>query len=77
MILRCYASTIEITGNDTHEIDTTPQNISLLRDWLIEKWPALQHTTFAISINRKIISDPNHPITENDEVALLPPFSGG
>ncbi|MFN5224686.1 MAG: MoaD/ThiS family protein [Bacteroidota bacterium] len=77
MILRCYASTQEITGNDTHEIDTTPQNISLLREWLIAKWPALNQTTFTISINRKIVNDPNHPIAESDEVALLPPFSGG
>jgi len=77
MILRCYASTQEITGNDTHVLDTTPQNISLLREWLIAKWPALNQTTFTISINRKIVNDPNHPIAESDEVALLPPFSGG
>ena len=77
MILRCYASTQEITGNETHNIDPTPENIALLREWLIAKWPELKHTTFTISINRKIVNEPNHPISLNDEVALLPPFSGG
>lgn len=77
MILRCYASTQEITGNDIHEIDTAPENISLLQKWLIARWPDLKQVTFSIAVNRKIINDLSHPISENDEVALLPPFSGG
>lgn len=77
MILRCYASTQEITGNELHNVEPAPENISLLREWLIAKWPALKETTFTISVNRKIVNDPKHPIAEHDEVALLPPFSGG
>lgn len=77
MKLHCYASIKEITGKDIHNITFAPKNISELREYLFEKWPLLKDVTFVIAINRKIVNDLNHPIIETDEVALLPPFSGG
>lgn len=77
MNLHCYASIREITGKEVHDITPTPKNISELREFLTVKWPLLKDATFVISINRIIVNDLDHPITENDEVALLPPFSGG
>lgn len=77
MNLRCYASIQEITGKELHEVDPVPKSVSELQDWLIATWPLLKEATYVISINRKILNDPTHPLSENDEVALLPPFSGG
>jgi molybdopterin converting factor small subunit len=77
MNLHCYASIREITGKEVHDITPAPKNISELREFLTAKWPLLKDATFVISINRIIVNDLDHPITENDEVALLPPFSGG
>ena len=77
MNLHCYASIREITGKELHDITPTPKNISELLEFLTAKWPLLKDATFVISINRIIVNDLDHPITENDEVALLPPFSGG
>jgi molybdopterin converting factor small subunit len=77
MNLRCYASIQEITGKDLHDINPTPKSVSELQDWLMITWPILREVTFVISVNRKVVNDPYHPLSENDEVALLPPFSGG
>ena len=77
MKISCYASIQEITGKENHVIDSNPKSVADLCDWLVATWPALNDATFVIAVNRKIISDKDHPISENDEVALLPPFSGG
>ena len=43
---------------------------------LKNKYPDLNDLKFSIAINQKIISG-NTPIDLHDEIALLPPFSGG
>ncbi len=37
---------------------------------------AFAETKFVIAVNKKVVSV-NQVINENDEIALLPPFSGG
>lgn len=46
-----------------------------LRTILFEKYPNLQAASFVFSVNKKICTACS--INERDEVALLPPFSGG
>jgi molybdopterin converting factor small subunit len=41
-----------------------------------EKFPELAGQKFTVAINKKIISG-NTELHEGDEIALLPPFSGG
>lgn len=77
MNLLCYASIQEITGRELHIIETTPKSVLELHNWLLTTWPALKEATFVVSVNRKIVNDLSHPIHESDEIALLPPFSGG
>ena len=48
----------------------------LLKSILCEKFPRLSQLTFSIAVNQVISSD-NTSISQNDEIALLPPFSGG
>jgi molybdopterin-guanine dinucleotide biosynthesis protein A len=43
---------------------------------LHERYPELKALPYRISVNRVLISDP-FPLKAGDEVALLPPFSGG
>lgn len=43
---------------------------------LHERYPDLKTVPYRISVNRKLISEPI-PLNPGDEVALLPPFSGG
>lgn len=47
-----------------------------LQQHLIERFPGLQHVTYAMAIDRQIIQS-NTPVLESQTVALLPPFSGG
>jgi molybdopterin synthase sulfur carrier subunit len=51
-------------------------NSKVLRDKVLETWPTLQGKTFSIAVNRKIQSE-DVPLKEGDEIALMPPFSGG
>ncbi|REE05615.1 MoaD/ThiS family protein [Marinoscillum furvescens] len=42
---------------------------------LQERYPSLQSDSYQVSVNRKICT--NGPVSEGDEVAILPPFAGG
>lgn len=43
---------------------------------LYQRYPVLNELRFTLAVNKKIISL-NTPISPYDEIALLPPFSGG
>ncbi len=59
----------ELTLYDIPDTDTLIQTLQSL-------YPALTNTKFAIALNKKVIS--TNTILEGDNnIALLPPFSGG
>jgi molybdopterin converting factor small subunit len=43
---------------------------------ILQRYPELKDSTFLIALNRQVITD-NRTLQDNDEVALMPPFSGG
>ncbi len=43
---------------------------------LNKKYPKLEHNNYAISVNHKLITN-KVKLNDHDEIALLPPFSGG
>jgi molybdopterin synthase sulfur carrier subunit len=47
-----------------------------LAAWLQNSYPQLKGITYVLALNRKIIHD-NTRLMQGDEVAVLPPFSGG
>lgn len=53
-----------------------PTRIQSFKTILFEKYPALKVEKFAISVNQILAKD-DTIIHNNDELALLPPFSGG
>ncbi|MEO7366209.1 MAG: MoaD/ThiS family protein, partial [Sphingomicrobium sp.] len=58
---------------------TIPSSISdsaALRTHLGEQWPELNDPTVKIAVNRTLIHG-SVPIGQDDEVAFLPPMSGG
>ena len=59
------------TEFDASGIETTTQ----LKDALIGKYPELVNHSFLIAVNKKVQLE-NSALSENDVVALLPPFSG-
>lgn len=61
------------TGNLTISfVDQTDQ----LRALLLEKYHQLEGVGFVFAVNRQIVHQ-NTWLGQNDEIALLPPFSGG
>ena len=47
-----------------------------LRCWLAERWPALNDPTVRLAVNQTLVHD-NVPLSPDDEIAFLPPMSGG
>ncbi len=70
-----FGNLAEIVG--THELifPHSKDTDSLVKD-LCAEYGALADQMFSIAINRKVVSE-NSLISNRDEVALLPPFSGG
>ena len=56
-------------------VDTTI-SVSQLRELLIEKYKELEKLSYQIAVNQKLAT-PDTIITNNSEIAVLPPFAGG
>jgi molybdopterin converting factor small subunit len=77
--LRLYASIKDLLGKDTIGVDWT-YNMTAgdLRNKLYDSFPILSivNAQFAISVNRRAADD-RELIQKTDELAVLPPVSGG
>lgn len=56
---------------------TFPLTLDEFNARLIEKYPALKNFTYKFAVDKEITSDGNIVLTEQSEIAILPPFSGG
>ena len=63
---------------DTHFWETEKAlSIQELIEELSTQYPQIKTYTFRVAINKVIIEDHNTRLQMDDEMALLPPFSGG
>lgn len=69
-----FGQIAEVTGTNRFSLNAVDTNG--LRKVLEDTYPSLQQKTYAIVINRKLVTE-NTRLTQDAEVALLPPFSGG
>jgi molybdopterin converting factor small subunit len=69
-----FGQIAEIVG--TRELYLEAGDTQSLTAALCEQYPALHKAVFALAVNKVTIHS-NTPLAENDEVALLPPYSGG
>ena len=57
------------------------RTLSQLQDWMVRSEPALAEALAGartqIAVNQAIVRDLGHPISDSDEIAFLPPMSGG
>jgi molybdopterin converting factor small subunit len=56
------------------EGNCTLKELNLL---LQQQFPSIQQFPYIFAINKQIITDPDVALNHGDEIALLPPFSGG
>lgn len=67
----------EIVGDPSIELEPEITSVGQLRQALANKYPALgEQITFMIAVNNDYASD-DLKINENDEIAIIPPVSGG
>ena len=69
-----FGQIAEVTGKDKFSLEAS--DTDGLQMALNQKYPALNNKKYAIAVNKQLITA-NAPLTQNAEVALLPPFSGG
>jgi molybdopterin converting factor subunit 1 len=78
--VKLFASSREIIGKDSIRLKLTDQMTTVrdLRKAILELYPSLLSTNvhFAVAINHKVADDTT-ALNNLDEVALLPPISGG
>ena len=65
----------DVIGNSVFEMEA-PSDSDTLIQILGNSYPFLQNYRFEIAINKQKINS-NITLNEMDEVALLPPYSGG
>lgn len=65
----------EIAGKTVERLEVDKISVEALRSLLNDKYPALALVQCKISVNRKIQTTGS--IGTSDEVAIMPPFSGG
>jgi len=57
------------------------QKLAQLQAWLAHSEPVLAQALSSVrtqyAVNQTIVRDPSHPIHDDDEIAFLPPMSGG
>lgn len=75
MITILYFGQIKSITSLAKEEITDVSNLEELKAMLIEKYPKLLSANYVFSVNQKITD--TGLLIEGDEVALLPPFSGG
>lgn len=70
-----FASIAEHTGTDILTLEPV-RSTAELREVLHNRYPGLEKFSYAIAVNKSVVQG-NSSLNDSDEVALLPPFSGG
>ncbi len=68
----------DIVGKQKLELDGTGyRDVRSLRNYLRQKFPDIRELSyFKIAVNQEFAED-SQPLHEGDEIALIPPVSGG
>ena len=75
LTIKVFGELEEYLNTNTLQIEYC-SNVGELKSVLLNKYPELSKHTFKIAVNLVMV-DNNHCLNLDDEVALLPPFSGG
>lgn len=75
MNVKLFGALVDIAGTENLLLQSV-SNVNDLRNQFIELYPEAKTSKFLIAVNKKIVNE-NYSINESDEVAFLPPFSGG
>lgn len=75
--VRFFASCREIVGKGLVELEVPPgKTVSALLSTVRQDFPSLSLTNIMVAVNQEF-TGPGYALHEGDEVALIPPVSGG
>lgn len=79
MEILLFGITREIVGD--RKLTVPPHEhiptVGALKTWLVNRYPKLQHlTSLAVAVNSEYAED-TYPLLTENEIALIPPVSGG
>jgi MoaE-MoaD fusion protein len=75
--IRCFASVRELLGSEILEVDVDEgTTVEQLKEKLAERTPDLRRLPVAYAVNQDY-AEPHRCLHEGDEVAFIPPISGG
>ncbi len=75
MAIRIFGNLNEVVNEPF--VVTYPVSVGAFKAILQQHFPELRSMSFQIAIDRQMNEDETLLLTENNEIALLPPFSGG
>jgi molybdopterin converting factor small subunit len=73
--LKAFGMLAEKMGTDSLEIEN-PGSSEILKQQLLAQFPELKGMTFRMALDRKLLQT-DTDISQGQEIALLPPYSGG
>lgn len=72
--VKLFGELAELTS--MREISCNAADTDSLRLFLSQQYPELKGRIFMLAVNRRIVTENLH-LADMDEVAIMPPFSGG
>ena len=77
MNLKVFGIARDIMGGSEVSLSESIQNVAELKSLLFNRYPKLKDlNSLLIAVNQKYASD-EIVVTETDEIAIIPPVSGG
>lgn len=73
--IKYFGMLAELTGCNSEVLEIETEPISVLKDILFQKYPALKTKDFRIAQNQELVAEDT--ILTGQEIAVLPPFAGG
>jgi molybdopterin synthase sulfur carrier subunit len=76
LTINYFGMIAEAVGSSKADFDLRGRNVSDLKSELGNTFPELLGMSYQIAVNQKLVSSET-VISEQDEIAVLPPFAGG
>jgi len=75
--VKAFGITKDILGGSQMTVQSSGTTVSALRQALLQQYPALAGLRSVMIAVNNVYADDQISLTENDEIALIPPVSGG
>ena len=73
--VKYFGMLAEITDCNTEQLVISSQDVSGLKEALLDKYPDFKNKDFRIAQNHELVADT--ALLTGQEIAVLPPFAGG